>query len=51
MELNGSDDWEEFSSFRNSMDFNNDSCDWKGYPSYYPYGNWTITGSDYQIPE
>ena len=47
-ELDGKSGWEEFSSYGNSMDFNNDNCHWRAIPS--SYGPWSVTGSDYQIP-
>ena len=41
----GTGDWEEFSCYGNSMDFNNRNCEWR------PVFNWTVAGSDYKIPE
>ena len=41
----GPNDWEEFSDANGVMDFNKGNCYWKR--RY----NWTVTGSDYKIPE
>ena len=46
MELDKRKDWEEFSSCRNSMDFNDGSCEWRS--SSFP---WEVNGSDYKILE
>ena len=45
VELDGNDNWQEFSSYRNSMDFNNGECHWRIVRE-----TWDVTGSDYQIP-
>ena len=46
IELDGRSDWEEFSSYRNSMDFNDVNCEWRSV-----YNTWNVTGSDYKIPQ
>ena len=38
-------DWQEFSSYGNSMDFNNDSCKWRSLEKW--FGSWSVTGLVY----
>ena len=45
VQLHGRRDWQEFSSYANSMDFNNDSCKWKGLEKR--FGSWSVTGFAY----